>query len=286
MSTELYFAELLLRDGEKKLLPMEAKKEENRVILSLSKDLIPRDFVSLRLVPVLFQAKVGDAGYFVLPRSGSGALAYFTDKKDGEERMDASFLAFFGMKAPGSAKLLLMRGMANGCEFVLSLHDGVYALYPEIKATFSDIYEDVSFELYFLTDEADYSSMARLVRERLIALGDIRPLVEKAKERPLLSYMAASPEVRIRMGWKPAPPEILEQTRENEPPMHVACTFDRVGELIDELKKQGVEKAEICLVGWNKSGHDGRWPEMFPVEPLLGGEEGLKRLVRKAEEAG
>ncbi|MBR6602403.1 MAG: hypothetical protein IKK94_00130, partial [Clostridia bacterium] len=90
----------------------------------------------------------------------------------------------------------------------------------------------------------------------------------------------------IRMGWKPVPPEIEEQTPENEPEMKVACTFSDVEELIDELKKLGVEKADICLVGYNKSGHDGRWPQLFPIEEKFGGEEGLKKLIKKAKDAG
>ena len=52
------------------------------------------------------------------------------------------------------------------------------------------------------------------------------------------------------------------------------------------MKKQGIEKAQICLVGWNKSGHDGRWPSAFPVEEKLGGEEGLKKLTAHAKECG
>ena len=39
-------------------------------------------------------------------------------------------------------------------------------------------------------------------------------------------------------------------------------------------------------MGWNKSGHDGRWPQHFPVEPLLGGEEGLRAMIKKAQAMG
>ena len=105
-------------------------------------------------------------------------------------------------------------------------------------------------------------------------------------EREALKYAAAAPEIRIRMGWKPAPPTVLEQTPENEPEMKVACTFDRVCDIIDELKAQGVDKAQLCLVGWNKSGHDGRYPQLFPVEERLGGEERLRHLISYAVENG
>lgn len=94
------------------------------------------------------------------------------------------------------------------------------------------------------------------------------------------------PKSRIRLGWKPAPSPIACQTQENEPEMKVACTFAGVERLIAEMQAQGIEKADLCLVGWNKSGHDGRYPQMFPVEEKLGGEEGLRRLIQKAKDAG
>lgn len=33
-------------------------------------------------------------------------------------------------------------------------------------------------------------------------------------------------------------------------------------------------------------GHDGRYPQIFPVEPSLGGEEKLKKLINKAKSYG
>ena len=92
--------------------------------------------------------------------------------------------------------------------------------------------------------------------------------------------------MRIRLAWQPVPSPGEEQTDENEPPLHVAMTFDQVSDFIDRMKASGVEKAEICLVGWNISGHDGRWPQIFPVEPKLGGEERLRALISHAKEIG
>ena len=88
----------------------------------------------------------------------------------------------------------------------------------------------------------------------------------------------------MRQGWKPAPSPIPFQTPENEPQMHVACTFDRVGDIAQEFKRQGISDAEFCLVGWNTKGHDGRFPQIFPVEPLLGGEEKLRKLIQKVHD--
>ena len=86
-------------------------------------------------------------------------------------------------------------------------------------------------------------------------------------------------EVRVRQGWKPVPSPVENQTPETEPPVHAACTFDRVCDIVDEFKKHGIPEAEFCLVGWNIGGHDGRFPQIFPVEPKLGGAEKLKKLI-------
>ena len=94
------------------------------------------------------------------------------------------------------------------------------------------------------------------------------------------------PIVRIRMGWKPVPSPVLEQTLETEPPMFTACTFAEVEGLVDEFKAQGIEKAELQLVGWNLRGHDGRWPQAFPVEEAMGGEEAMRHLIQHVKEAG
>jgi hypothetical protein len=52
------------------------------------------------------------------------------------------------------------------------------------------------------------------------------------------------------------------------------------------MQAAGFEKSVITLVGWNLGGHDGAYPQKFPVEPALGGEEGLRKLIAKAKAMG
>lgn len=134
--------------------------------------------------------------------------------------------------------------------------------------------------------DATYAGIGRLYRSIRLAQGDLMPLKEKIKDRPLLKYAVDYPEIRIRQGWKPVPCQIEHQTLENEPPMKVAVTFDRVCELIDTLVAQGVPGAQITLVGWNIRGHDGRFPTIFPAEPALGGDKALLHLISYAQEKG
>jgi hypothetical protein len=105
-------------------------------------------------------------------------------------------------------------------------------------------------------------------------------------ERECVDYAARHPLVRIRMGWKPVPTEVPHQTKENEPPMHVACTFSDVRRLADRMKMIGVTGAEISLVGWNAKGHDGRWHDIFPVEEALGGEDELIKTIEHVKSLG
>ena len=82
------------------------------------------------------------------------------------------------------------------------------------------------------------------------------------------------------------PPPILEQTPESEPPVSPYVTFDRVTEIARAMKAAGIERAELCLVGWNIGGHDGRWPQAFPAEPTLGGDAKLRECVRDVLDLG
>jgi hypothetical protein len=59
-------------------------------------------------------------------------------------------------------------------------------------------------------------------------------------------------------------------------------TFAEAETIIEEMKMSGIEKAVVTLVGWNLGGHDGAYPQRFPVESLFGGDVGLKRLIGKA----
>lgn len=52
------------------------------------------------------------------------------------------------------------------------------------------------------------------------------------------------------------------------------------------MKAEGIDKAEMSSVGWNISGHDGRFPQYFPVEPKLGGEEKYRQVIAEGKSLG
>lgn len=237
-------------------------------------------------------ADTEDLGYLVLPRANEGCSDYciclFQKHTDDFEHVVGGLnMPIWGVKTKDKCFLAVVSGMPYVFKLRIVLKNGIYSLQPEFHLEGENPCEDLQIKIFFLQGEnADYSGMARRYRQYQYDLGDMKPLSERIKTEEYLNYAVNSVMIRIRCGWKPAPNTIAHQTLENEPPMHVACDFDRVGDIIDELKRQGVDKAQICLVGWNHRGHDGRWPQPFPVEEDLGGEEKLRALIQKAKAAG
>jgi hypothetical protein len=167
------------------------------------------------------------------------------------------------------------------------LKNGYYTLAPTFEHHLAEAKEDIEVEFRWLKgDDADYSGMAKAYRAWQLARKEVVPLTERVKKQPLLDYMVKWPEVRVRLAWKPVPSPVPEQTVKDEPPVKPVITFDRFKRIVDEFKAQGVGGAEFCLVGWNVGGHDGRWPQIFPVEPLLGGEAKLKEAIAWAQTNG
>ena len=278
-------------NGIRESIPYCIEQTNNKQVFSISHKLHFADTKKIELNGLEHIAANSEEGYFVVPRcneSSDYALCLFRKHtEDFEQTFTMLNMPVFGIKTKDRCLLLIADGMKYNFGIRLVLENGTYHVYPFFEVDGEEPYEDFSMEMVELKGEdADYSGMARYYRKYRMDKGEILPLEKRMKENSYLDYAVNSVMIRIRCGWKPAPAEILHQTLENEPEMHVACDFDRVGDILDELKAQGVEKAEICLVGWNIKGHDGRWPQAFPVCEELGGEKKLRSLIQKAQEMG
>lgn len=228
-------------------------------------------------------AATGEDGYFVMP---NGHLGTFRER-EGEHTLGASCMPVFGMKTPRSTFVAIVTGLPHDYTLVARAEKGVYALFPRFVFNGGPPPGDIAIDFHLLSGgAADYSGMARTYRAYQVNRKACVPLKERMKGSSELAYAAQCVEVRIRQGWKPAPSPVLEQTPETEPPMKVAVTFDRVGRILDEFKRQGIGRAQVCLVGWNRKGHDGRYPQLLPVEEALGGEAKLRDLTAKARAMG
>ena len=231
------------------------------------------------------KAKKGESGYFVLPPNSIGT--YRLDK--GSVR-GGPVMAMYGMKTPRDCFVAIFKGLAYENSFYVDVKDGVYKMSSRALAnSFPDgkAYEDLIIDFCKLEgDDANYSGMARKYREWQLAEKGCVPFKERVKDRPELKKSVNNILVRVKHGIKTQVKGLEDQTPENEPKINIQNTFADMTGYIKELKKMGVDDVDFHCVGWNKSGHDGRFPQLFPVEPLFGGEEKLRETIKTAQSLG
>ena len=255
--------------------------QDNLVTLPFGKEI---EKVELKLEQ--FRVPVGTPGYFLLPNlnyaSTPGTLIRFKERPPVVEEHPASFsVPVFGVYTGSKGCLAVVTQEKYSYSLKVEVANGFY----ELSVIFTPEALPPVIRLFDLEgSEATYSGMARCYRNYQLSRGACRTLKERIKENPDLEESAKSTMIRMRMGWKPVPPTVLEQTEENEPPLHVAITFDRAKEILKRCREKGLKHAEFCLVGWNKGGHDGAFPDLFPVEEAFGGEAKLRELLDYSKE--
>lgn len=278
---------VIKKDGTAEILQPEITVSGNKTVVKLAKEKICGNIEYVDFLYDYFTANTGDKGYFVLPFDCQKGVCvtYFNKRKDTEYSSLFSHICCYGYKKENGGIFGIVTGCKEYYTVVAGVKDGVYYAYPRFLLDGFAPYEDIEIEYYNL-ENGDYSEMARLYRAVQLERYGCIPLSERVKKDKRLARAAESIAVRVRQGWKPAPSKQENQTLQTEPDMHVACDFEKTGKLVDEFVRQGIANAEFCLVGWNRMGHDGRYPQIFPVEAKLGGEEKLKELTQKAKAYG
>ena len=254
-----------------------------RETLRLARASLPKDLRRVKIVRARVPA--GAPGYWV---NSDGELGTFKARaQDGARRSGRPHMPFFGAVLPEGAFVAIVTGMPYNYSFTAELKKGVYELSMAYDFHMDDVYEDLAVTFLPLAGaEANYAGMARAYRAHQLARGAVKPLKARAKAQPILDYAARWPEVRVRHAWKPVPSPRPDQTVKDEPPVKPVITFDRFKEIAAAFRRAGIGGAEFCLVGWNVGGHDGRWPQTFPVEPTLGGEAKLREAIAYAQGLG
>jgi hypothetical protein len=244
---------------------------------------------SLSLHDARFTAKSGDGGFFLVPSfayNHDSVITEFRERVDTETAFRHNDMPLYAVGKDGQAILAVVSGMSAEYELVVGVKAGKYYMYPRFLLE-CGAYEDICIHFFHLRGKAaTLAGLARRYRQYQLERKACRTLRERVAEQPVLAKSLEGPEIRMRMGWKPMPPEILEQSEDKQPAFHTAMTFKRGEDVIEEFMRQGIDHAEFCLVGWNKGGHDGQYPDLLPVEEKLGGEEALKSLTRKAAASG
>ena len=260
------------------------QRENDKCTFRLSAEAVGAGVKRLEIIPSFASAKKGESGYFLLPEGTIGSFKLENGSySTGEGR---NYMPFYGMKTPQATFCMIAKKMSWRYATKVTVKNGVYQMSQVYNLNGDLPYEDFELEFTFLPQTAEYPWMARVYRDWQLGRGAVKPIAERMKDWPELAAAVTNVEIRIRQAWKPVPSPVPFQTKYNEPPVHAAVTFERCGDIVRELKRQGVNHAQICLVGWNKGGHDGAYPQLFPVEPALGGESKLREFIALSNAEG
>ena len=259
-------------------------------LLTIRREEIPADVKYIDVMPDYFSAETGTDGFLLISSiegSHYSALTSFRPREDCEEIFPDSSMPLYACRRGNQAILAIVTGMKFDYSLVLGVRDGRYYLYPRFILNGAGAYEDIEIRFLRFSGAVRYPELARAYRNFQLEHGACRSLRDKAAERPVLKEYIDTIECRIRLAWKPVPSTVDDQIAGvNEPEVHAELTFRNVDDIISEFHKQGIDKVNFCLVGWNAGGHDGRFPDLFPVEPKCGTLKELEELVAKARKTG
>ncbi len=286
-NAELAELDLVIKNKGCRPMPMKYKLEptENgagRLHIpaeSLSKNV---EYVTVRMPH--WKAKKGDAGWYLLPNS---SLVRFTQD---EGKIRTHFpMTMFAVKKENTCEQVIIKGLAYECTLELVVKNGEYDIFLILRGgnLGEKSYEDFIVDFHELKgNDANYSKMGRIYRQWQLAEKGVVPLKKRVKKNPVLKKSVENILVRFKHGIKPIKKDLEDQTLENEPKPHISFTFEETTKFLKAMKTAGIETADVHSVGWNKSGHDGRYPQLLPVEPLFGGEEKLRETIATAKELG
>lgn len=262
--------------------------------------------VSLRPVPFFGAGTDSDQGYVLFP-DGPGAISrfkadhpsYSSNFREGVYQWGTEYragggqvrLPVFGIKKGNAALVAFITRGDTEAEvefspsgYVLPLSRAAAVLYFRHRFTVAlrrnAFVEKVDEALipgdrvvryvFLAGDDADYSGMARAYRRWLLEAGWLR--------RAIPDDFAGYLDLSLFMGIEK--PMVLGRS------FVTMTTFEQAQQILEDLRRRGVERVELTLMGWNARGFMGSPPERLPPEPHLGGAEGLRRLSAYAREHG
>ena len=276
----------LLKDGETKIEYRPINELDGVAVFRLERrEIIDRKVSSVELTPDFARAKKGDKGFWVVSSGETGTFRCDDGTLDCNRWQ---LMSFYGMQTPERTFVAIVRKLKYYFTTRVVAENGVYRMSCVLKDELATHpYEDFEIEFRRLEGvDATMGGMARAYRRYQLDRGAVHPLTDRIKNNPVLKQAIDSLEVRIRQAWKPVPSPVPYQIPENEPALKPVVAFERVADIAREFKRQGVGNAQFCLVGWQIGGHDGRWPQVFPVEAKLGGEEKLRKCIKEVKDLG
>ena len=280
-----------LANGESRTERIEMQSvSPTQLRFSYPKERIAADAVSVDVIPDFMTARRGDEGYWI---DGRGAYGLF-DRDDGEYSNDRpGWTPIFGMKKGGTLWYGQVVKWRSDYWFRADAKDGEYEAYPRFLVgtvrEYYPVYQDIVVDFRRLDGaEADYVGYAKAYRKYQFENGGIRMAKDRAKTNPVTDYLLESFVIRISQHCRKQvmKDHTMRIKRQNEQPLLVHMPFLITGDFMQQLHDAGVDKATFLSAGWTSGGYDGRYPDMFPVEPAIGGEEGFRALARRCRDLG
>ena len=270
-------------------IPLESVSP-TQVRFTLPKEKIAADVVSIDVVPDFMTAKKGDEGYWIDARGAYGKF----DKDDGKYANDrAGWMPIFGLKRGDALWYGQVMGWRCDYRFNAVAKGGRYEAFPrfmvkELRAYYP-VYQDIVVDFRRLDGkDADYIGYAKAYRKYQFANAGIKMARDRAKDNPVTDYLLESFVIRISQHCRKQvlKDRTLRMTRQNEQPLLVHMPFLITGDMMQQLHDAGIDKATFLSAGWTSGGYDGRYPDMFPVEPAIGGEAGFRALSKRCNALG
>ena len=248
---------------------------------------MPDDLVRVTLVNDAAVRRRGDPGWWMIDDGRWGEFTRDDGKPASSPRMR---MPFFGMKTgEGKAWFAIVKGLRLECTDAVTVKDGVYTLAVALNVAGIGFrpYENWVVDFYELEgDNASYSGMGRLYRNWQLERGAVRPLRERVKGNDALAYAADSIFLRCKFGRCDRTKTTKEDWLKAMPPVLVEHTFEDFKDIMRRCREIGIDKAEMCMVGFQPGGHDGPFPDLFPADERFGGEKGMRDAIAYGKSLG
>lgn len=280
---------LVRTDVDEKRVELE-KVSDSHYRFTMKKENIGANIKYIDVIPEFMTANKGDEGYWLDARGAYGKF----DLDNGSYENDRSgWMPIFGMKKGNS--LWYGQVMKWRCDyrFHADAKDGKYMAYPRFNVAgvykYYPVYQDIVVDFRRLDGkDADYVGYAKAYRKYQMEVNGVKTAKERAKTNPITGYLLESFVVRISQHCRKVvlKDHSIRLTKKNEQPLLVHMPFLITGDMMQQLHDAGVDKATFLSAGWTSGGYDGRYPDMFPVETAIGGEDGFRALAKRCKGLG
>ena len=254
------------------------------------KEKIAADVVSVEVLPDFMTAQKGDEGYWIDARGAYGRF----DRDNGSYSNDRSgWMPIFALKRGDTLWYGQVMGWRCDYRFNAVAKDGKYEAFPRFMVKeireYYPVYQDIVVDFRRLDGrDADYIGYAKAYRKYQFENAGIKMARDRAKTNPVTEYLLESFVIRISQHCRKQvlKDRTMRMTKQNEQPLLVHMPFLITGDMMQQLHDAGVDKATFLSAGWTSGGYDGRYPDMFPVEPAIGGEDGFRALAKRCNALG